>query len=145
MLPVAEYRKLFKKFKYAVVFKHDVVPKEDFTGDEQWHKGHMQHQNKIHQIGCAIESAAFSDGYYFATALGAGGCKTALCGGQVCSVFDSGRCRFPLKSRPSMESTGIDVFKLVTKLGWDIYPVASRDADPDSIKCASAVGIVFIA
>lgn len=142
--PVSETRKALRKFKYAVLFKTLVEPKEDFTGEKQWHTGHMRHQGKIHEIGSAVESAAFNDGYYFATAFGAGGCKTALCGGQYCQALDSGRCRFPLRSRPSMEGAGIDVFRTVTKAGWDIYPVAARGADPDSIGCAVSVGIVFI-
>ncbi|OIO03561.1 hypothetical protein COY52_11675 [Candidatus Desantisbacteria bacterium CG_4_10_14_0_8_um_filter_48_22] len=142
--PVSEMRRTLRKFKYAVLFKTEVEPKEDFVGDKQWLAGHMRHQGKIHEIGSSVESLAFSDGYYFATAFGAGGCKTALCGGQYCQSLDSGRCRFPLKSRPSMEGAGIDVFRTATKAGWDIYSVGARGVDPDSIKCAVSVGIVFI-
>jgi predicted metal-binding protein len=141
---VAEMRKTLSKYKWVIVFKTEVKPKEDFVDDEKWHKGHIPHQHKVHDIGSSIESLAFNDGYYFATAFGAGGCKTALCGGQYCQVLDSGRCRFPLKSRPSMEGAGIDVFNLATKVGWDIYPVAVRGVDKDSIKCAVSVGIIFI-
>jgi len=139
-----EMRKTLKKYKWAILFKTDVNPKEDFIDNEKWHSGHMQHQAKIHEIAGKIESLAFNDGYYFATGFAAGGCKTALCKGQYCQVLDSGRCRFPVKSRPSMEGVGIDVFDIATRVGWDIYPVAHKDADPDSIKCVISVGIVFI-
>jgi hypothetical protein len=43
-----------------------------------------------------------------------------------------------------MEGVGIDVFGLVTKVGWDVYPIAVRDVDPESVGCAISVGIVFI-
>jgi len=42
-----------------------------------------------------------------------------------------------------MEGVGIDVFRLVTKVGWDIYPIY-RSVDPKKVPRASAVGIVFI-
>ena len=137
-------RKAIKKYKWAIIVKRDVEPIEDFVDQKKWLKGHEKHQRKIHDIVSAVESAAFNDGYYFAIGFSAGGCKTALCSGLICQYLDSGRCRFPLKARPSMEGVGIDVYGLVTKIGWDIYPIASKYADQDSIKCAISVGIVFI-
>ena len=35
------------------------------------------------------------------------------------------KCRFALRSRPSMEAVGIDVYRLAAQLGWEIYPIAS--------------------
>lgn len=142
--PPSEIRKALRKYTRAVLFKTEVSPKTDFVDDEKWNVGHMMHQRKIHDIASAIEALAFNDGYYLAAGFAAGGCKTALCTGQICQFLDSGRCRFPLKSRPSMEGVGIDVFDLVTKVGWDIYPLAVRDVDPESIGCAISVGVVFI-
>jgi len=139
-----EMRKIVEKYTYAILTKNDVAPKEDFIDDEKWHKAHMKHQGKTHDIVSHLEALAFNDGYYFALAFAAGGCKTALCGGLICQFLDSGRCRFPLKARPSMEGVGIDVFNLACRVGWDIYPVAHRDVDPESIPCAISVGIVFI-
>jgi len=139
-----EMRKVIRKYKCAVLFKIDVTPKCDFVDDEQWHTAHIAHQRKSHEIASLIEGLAFNDGYYFATGFAAGGCKTALCGGQICQFLDSGRCRFPLKSRPSMEGVGIDVYNLATKVGWDIYPIGIRDVDPDSVGCAISVGMVLV-
>ena len=141
---VETMRKATKKYRWAVLVKRDVSPIEDFIHKEQWLKSHEKHQRKIHDIVSAVESAAFNDGYYFAVGFSAGGCKTALCGGLVCQYLDSGRCRFPLKARPSMEGVGIDAYRLAARVGWDIYPVASRYSDPDSIKCAVSLGLVFI-
>lgn len=142
--PPSQMRKILRKYKCAVLFKTHVSPAADFVDDEKWHVGHMAHQRRIHDIVGAIEALAFNDGYYLATGFAAGGCKTALCSGQVCQFLDSGRCRFPLKARPSMEGVGIDVFGLVTRVGWSVYPIAVRDVDPESIGCAISVGIVFI-
>ena len=139
-----EMRKVLRKYKSAILFKIDVKPKNDFVDDEQWHTAHIAHQRKSHEIASVIEGLAFNDGYYFATGFAAGGCKTALCGGQICQFLDSGRCRFPLKSRPSMEGVGIDVYNLATKVGWDIYPIGIRDVDPDSVGCAISVGMVLV-
>jgi predicted metal-binding protein len=139
-----EMRKILRKFKCAILFKINVSPIADFVDDEQWHMAHITHQRKSHEIASVIEALAFNDGYYFATGLAAGGCKTALCAGQICQFLDSGRCRFPLKSRPSMEGVGIDVYNLATKVGWEIYPIAIRDVDPDSVGCAISVGMVLV-
>jgi hypothetical protein len=43
-----------------------------------------------------------------------------------------------------MEGVGIDVYNLATKVGWDIYPIAIRDVDPDSVGCAISVGMVLV-
>ncbi len=137
-------RKVVEKYKYAILFKNDVEPKKDFLDDKEWHRRHMAHQGQTGEIAGLLEADAFNDGYYFALGFGAGGCKTALCRGQICQFLDSGRCRFPLKSRPSMEGVGIDVFGLVTSMGWEVYPIAHRHVDPDSIPCAISVGIVLI-
>ncbi len=137
-------KRTMKKFRWAVFVKHDVPNTDDFVDQKKWLKGHEKHQRKIHDIVSAIESIAFNDGYYFSTGFSAGGCKTALCSGMFCKSLDSGRCRFPLKSRPSMEGVGIDAFDLIARVGWDVYPIASEYADIDSIKCAVSVGIIFI-
>jgi hypothetical protein len=42
-----------------------------------------------------------------------------------------------------MEGLGIDVYGLVTKVGWDIYPIY-RTVNPKEVPRALAVGIVFI-
>ena len=58
-------------------------------------------------------------------------------------MLDSGRGRFVLIARPSMEAVGIDVCGLVTKVGWEIYPIYNR-VDPKLVPSAISVGIVFI-
>lgn len=137
-------RKALSKYKYAVFFKLDVKPVEDFAHPELWHKGHIRHYTKVFEIVGRIEARAFNDGYYLAMGFGAGTCKVALCQGMYCQFLDSGRCRYPLKARPSMEAVGIDVFDLATKVGWEVYPIGYKEVDPKLVPCAIACGIIFI-
>lgn len=60
-----------------------------------------------------------------------------------CEVLRGGRCRFPLKARPSMEAVGIDVYRMVASSGWEIYPFGS-DASPEDIPVANLAGLVLI-
>ncbi len=137
-------RKTMKKYRWAVLVKYDVPTLEDFVDQKKWLKSHERHQRKIHDIVSALELIAFNDGYYFAVGFSAGGCKTALCSGMFCQFLDSGRCRFPLKARPSVEGVGIDAFDIISRVGWEAYPIGSKYADTESIKCAVSIGIVFI-
>jgi len=137
-------RKVIRRFRWALVTRNDVRPVEDFIDNEKWHKGHIRHQRKTHDIVSAVESRAFNDGYYLAMGFAAGGCKTALCGGRICQLLDSGRCRFPLKARPSMEAVGIDAYRLATEVGWSVYPVAHPHLELDSIPSAISLGLVLV-
>ncbi|MFW6137645.1 MAG: DUF2284 domain-containing protein [Spirochaetota bacterium] len=136
-------RKALGRYTWALLTKNDVDPPEDFTDRVRWYKGHIKHQRKTNEIVSKIESMAYVDGYYFALGFGAGGCKTTLCEGELCLMLDGGRCRYPLKARSSMEAAGIDVFDIVNKVGWEIYPCHGSDSG-HYIPCAASVGIVFI-
>jgi hypothetical protein len=50
---------------------------------------------------------------------------------------------YPLKARPSMEGVGMDVYGLVTRAGWEIYPIY-RSVVPKEVPRALSVGAVFI-
>jgi len=136
-------RRALNRFNWAILFTLDVVPVEDFADYTRFSKEGVKHTKKINDIISKIETLAFADGYYFAMGFGSGSCRDSLCGGMLCQALDSGRCRFLLKARPSMEAMGIDVYGLVTKVGWQIYPIY-RGVDPKLIPCALSVGIAFI-
>ena len=74
--------------------------------------------------------------------LGGGSCKDYLCKGLTCQVLDSGRCRFPLRARPAMESFGIDVVRLINGAGWQSFALLDGLA---GVPAAITVGIVFVA
>lgn len=42
-----------------------------------------------------------------------------------------------------MEAVGIDVYKLVAQLGWEIYPIGS-DAKAEDIPKGTLAGIVIV-
>ncbi len=140
---VDEMKKTINKYSHAVVIKLN-VPVDDFSDRKRFVTEGAKHYRKITQIVSAIELAAFHSGYYLALAFGAGCCKLHLCDGLFCQYLDSQKCRYNMQARPSMESVGIDVFDLVTAVGWDIYPIGGKTDKACDIKCASVVGIVFI-
>jgi len=136
-------REAFSRFSWAVLLRNDVTPIEDFADWSRHLTEQAKHIKQSMEIIAKIELMAFADGYYLAMGFGSGGCKTTLCGGMVCQMLDSGRCRAPLRARPSMEAVGIDVYGLATKVGWEIYPIYNG-VDPKLVPCASSIGIVFI-
>lgn len=143
-VPELEFiRKAFSRFHWAVLFRSDVAPVEDFTDWNRYLPHGAKRDRQTMEIVGKIETMAFADGYYLAMGFSSGGCKTILCGGMQCQVLDSGRCRFPLKARPSMEAVGTDVYGLATKVGWEIYPIYNG-VDSKLVPCASSIGIVFI-
>jgi len=138
-------RKALSKYGWAILFKTNVEPIEDYLpgkgGTTGQNRKVLLYHKKTADIVCQIERLAYSDGYYLAMGFGGGSCKDYLCGGVICQFLDSGRCRFPLRARSAMEAMSIDVFKLVKKVGWEAYPLTGK---LDLIPCAISVGIVFI-
>jgi len=138
-------RKVLGKYGRAILFKTNVEPVEDYVPGKGGATGKSRkvllYHKRTADIVYQVERMAYSDGYYLAMGFGGGSCKDYLCGGVICQFLDSGRCRFPLRARPAMEAVGIDVFKLVKKVGWEAYPLMDK---LDLIPCAISVGIVFI-
>lgn len=79
-------------------------------------------KNFTETLAC-IEIEIFLDGYYKAWSMGSGPCR-------LCKECDpSGLCRHGLKSRPSMEACGIDVFKTARNNGFHIEVVRTHDEE----------------
>jgi len=136
-------RKVFSQFRWAVLVRSNVVPVEDVADITRFLPHGVKHFRETAEIVSKIGILAFADGYYLAMGFTGGSCRDNLCNGMLCQVLDSGRCRFPLKARPSMEAVGIDAYGLATKVGWEIYPIYNG-VDPNLVPCASSIGIVFI-
>ncbi|HEX2946541.1 MAG TPA: DUF2284 domain-containing protein [Clostridia bacterium] len=85
-----EYEKLFKKYRWGIII-------------------HSKDKKISQDVSFAIESEAFTDGYYFAFSLS----DCALC--KECAGFKGCGCVNPRKARPAFHSVGIDVFKTVRK------------------------------
>jgi len=61
-----------------------------------------------------MERHAFLSGYYKAFSYGAHRCRKC----DVCAILEGEKgCRFPFEARPSLESSGIDVFKTAENAG----------------------------
>lgn len=143
-----EVRKALSRYSHAIFFKTEIRPVADYipihgstrTGSRQT----LYFHKKTSEIVNDIERMAFKDGYYLALGLGGGSCKDYICAGQICQFIDSGRCRAPLKARPSMEAFSIEVVGLINKVGWEIYPLTYAEDNPEAIPFGISVGIVFI-
>ena len=136
-------RKTISRYHHAVLFALDILPTTDFSDHSKGGEASKKWANKCLEITGKLETFAFGSGYHLAMGFSQASCLKALCGQDRCLVLDGGKCPYPLKSRPSMESVGIDVYRLVTRVGWDIYPIY-RSVDPEKVPRALSVGIVFI-
>jgi predicted metal-binding protein len=136
-------RKALGQYRWAILFALDVLPVEQFADRSVERESAVQWTKRSMEIAARVETLAFGSGYYLALGLCQFSCLRALCHQERCLVLNGGKCPFPLKARPSMEGLGIDVYGLVTKVGWDIYPIY-RTVNPKEVPRALAVGIVFI-
>ena len=138
-------RRALERFSWAILFKCDVGPLEDYAPGREKTKEEKRRVLSFHRPGSevvyALERQAYKDGYHLAMGFGGGSCKDYLCQGMICQFLDSGRCRFPHRSRPAMEAMGIDVLGLLRRVGWDAYALTG---DLDEIPCGITVGIVFV-
>jgi predicted metal-binding protein len=138
-----ELRELLKKFHYAVFFIKEVPP-EVIVRDKATIKERVAAYQEVYKIVNDVESLAFHDGHYLAFGFGAGSCRHTFCGQmENCQAMEGKKCRFSLRSRPSMEAVGIDVYKMVAQAGWDIYPIGSDDK-PADIPKGTLAGIVIV-
>jgi predicted metal-binding protein len=136
-------QKAIAQYRYALLLALDIVPVSLFAGTKQERRESAAWSKKCLEIVGRLETHAFENGYYLAMGFGQASCKKALCGQKRCLVLDGGACPYPLKARPSMEAVGIDVFGLVTRVGWDIYPI-NRSVIAENVTRALSVGIIFI-
>jgi predicted metal-binding protein len=137
-------RKAFAKYTWGIILKTHLDPMEDYAPGHPDKSGvdkTLLFHQKTGKIIYELERMAYKRGYYLAMGLGGGSCKDYLCHGLVCQFKDSGRCRFPLRSRPAMEAMGIDVLDIIKKVGWDAYPLLD---ELEKTPCATSVGLVLI-
>jgi predicted metal-binding protein len=139
----AELQELLNKYHWAVFFIMDVPP-EVIVRDKATIKERIAAYQLIYKIVNEVESMAFYDGHYLAFGFAAGSCRHTFCSQQEsCLAMEGKKCRFALKSRPSMEAVGIDVYKMAAQAGWDIYPIGSG-AKPEDMPKGTLGGIVIV-
>lgn len=155
-IPADEMRAVVVQYSSAILFRVD-VPADVIAGEgisegisqgKPDKKGNLLKLGiqyyKIYEIAAKLEGKAFHSGHHLAMGFAAGSCKSVLCTFEACTALKpGGKCRHPYKARPSMESTGMDVFHIAAKVGWDIYPIAA-ETKQDDIPSGSLVGLVLI-
>lgn len=142
-LKPAELREILKGFRWAVFFIKDVPP-EIIIREKATIKERVAAYRDIYKIVNELESMAFYDGHYLAFGFAAGSCRHTFCGTQeTCQAMEGKKCRFSLLSRPSMEAVGIDVFQMVAKANWDIFPIGSG-AKAENMPKGTLAGIVIV-
>jgi predicted metal-binding protein len=136
-------RALLRKYYWAVLFIKE-VPSGVIVRDKATIKERIQAYQEVYKIVSDVESMAFYDGHYLAFGFAAGSCRHTFCSQhETCQAMEGKRCRFSLLSRPSMEAVGMDVYKMVTAAGWDIYPIGSS-AKPEDVPKGTLTGIVIV-
>ena len=78
----------------------------------------------VTDIVVKAEREIFLSGYYKAFALGAGPC-------DLCTKCNLKECKYPEKARPSMEASGIDVFKTARRARFPIKVLTSTECQPN--------------
>ena len=142
-LKPAELREILKGYRWAVFFIKDVPP-QVIVRDKATIKERIAAYQEVYKIVNEVESMAFYDGHYLAFGFAAGSCRHTFCSQQeTCQAMEGKKCRFSLRSRPSMEAVGIDVYHMVAKAGWDIYPIGS-DAKPENMPKGTLAGIIIV-
>ena len=139
-----ELRDRLTQYARAIFFTLDVPPAV-IARDKATILERVAAYQKVFQIVNALESLAFYDGHYLAVGFAAGSCRHTYCGKEDnCQALAGQKCRFAVRSRPSMEAVGIDVYKLAADSGWEIYPIGS-DAQAADIPRGTLAGLVVVA
>jgi len=134
----AQARKMVAQYSHALVFKTDVASKI-LISEKQFGAFKL-----IFEIAAQLEAHAINSGYTKSRGLAAGSCLAVFCRGSSCQVIEEDQlCRFPSLARPSMEAVGINVFKLIQDVGWEIYPITKK-SDPESIPTGVLAGLVLV-
>jgi predicted metal-binding protein len=134
-------RKIVKSYQYAI-FICTQYPPESFTEISKtspWNDFRL----KNHEIVSKVESEAFHSGYYLASGLADGPCKNLYCAGVECRVLKGETCRGSLKARYSMESWGMDAYRMATLAGWEVYPIG-RETKKTDIAHGLTLGLVLV-
>ncbi|MBW2615325.1 MAG: DUF2284 domain-containing protein [Deltaproteobacteria bacterium] len=131
-------RQWIRPYHSALIFKIDVSPGVLFSEEG------LEIFKKVFLISARLEELSVGQGYVFSKGLAAGSCKTVFCRDIPCeALINDGKCRYLSVARPSMEALGINVFRLVKDVGWEIHAIL-RKSDPNDIPSAMLAGLVLV-
>ena len=132
------FRELVSKYENAVLFKIDVSSRILLS------KERFGEFRKIYEIGAQLRAAAIDAGFFKSKGFAAGSCKPVFCPEYQCQALINGKtCRCPDKARPSMEAVGINVFKLLRAVGWEINKI-TENSDPESVQNGILAGMLLV-
>lgn len=133
-----QFRELLTKYENAIIFKIQ-VSSEILLSKERFNEF-----RKIYEIAAQLTALAIEAGFSESKGFAAGSCKPVYCPEYQCqALIDGETCRYPDKARPSMEAVGINVFKLVKDVGWEIHKI-TETSDPESVQNGILVGLVLV-
>ena len=133
-----EFREMLEGYTNAIVFKMD-IPTERLLSQNRFDEF-----RKIYVIATRIESLAQKIGFERARGFVAGSCKPVFCPEAPCRVLLKGElCSNPNLARPSMEAVGINVFRVMERVGWEIHRITDRNVARNTAK-GVLVGLVLI-
>lgn len=134
------------RYDYAV-FLMKRFPSRELLGGGKSDTGHAASgdtQCLMYETVSQVEAAAFHDGYVLSMGFANGPCKKAFCASVKCSAIQpGGTCRFPLKSRSSMEGAGMDVYRMARQAGWEVIPAGHR-SQPEEVPYLTSLGLVLV-
>ena len=116
---VADFRESLKRYSRAILLQ--VSAKLEKSCSDAHSNEVFLPAKKLHELVNFGEKEAFLAGYRFAAGFMGGCCR--LCD-ECVAVHGEKICRFPFKSRPSMEAMGIDVMATAEKAGLPVsFPI----------------------
>lgn len=134
------------KYHYGI-FCMKRFPSGELLGVEKADKGTAKPgdtQRMMYDTVSKIEAAAFRDGHVLAMGFANGPCKKLYCSNTHCTaITPGGSCRFPLKSRSSMEGVGMNAFLMAKQVGWDVIPVG-HSSTPEEVPYLTSLGLILI-
>jgi len=133
-----EFREMLEAYTNAIVFKLDIATERLLSRDR------FDEFRKIYVIATRIESLAQKIGFERSRGFAAGSCKPVFCPEAPCRVLSKGElCSNPDLARPSMEAVGINVFRVMERVGWEIHRITDHDVARSTAK-GVLVGLVLI-
>lgn len=143
---IEEMSNAIKRFNYGI-FMMKRFPSNKYLTKSRAETGSVKAvstQRLMYDVVYEIESNAFRDGYELAVGFANGSCKKLYCANTECTAIKAGgSCRFPYKSRGSMEGCGMHVMKMARNVGWPIIPIG-HTTTPEQAPYLLALGLVMI-
>lgn len=115
-------RKVLDEYAKAYLIKYEGFLSFDEYPPKKLAKAMTELSLHVCKTVLHMERHAFLAGYYKAFSNGAHRCRKC----DVCAIAENKGCRFPFEARPSLESSGIDVFRTAQNAGLSTSVVQSE-------------------